>query len=251
MRRREVIAILASAVAIYLAGAPEASAQNKPRIGIIVLGNPDPAPFFKAFREGLSERGYVEGRTVTLEIRSADGDLNRLAEAAEELVRLSVDIIVAWQTPAATAAKQATQSIPIVMAAVGDPVGTGLIDSLGRPGGNITGIAGFGAELSGKNLELIRELMPAGAPRRRAAERTRTPSASHCASRWSLRPPRWAWRCMSSSRAAATISRGPSPNSSAKASMSCWRSQACRNSARSRLAMLRRLRRRLGQQGLR
>jgi len=166
MRRREFVALLGGSVGLGILGlgagewAARAQAAKLPRVGIIVLGNPDPAPFFKAFREGLSERGYVEGRTVALEIRSADGDVNRLAEAAEELVRLGVDVIVAWQTPAATAAKQATQSIPIVMAAVAAPVGTGLIDSLGRPGGNITGIAGFGAELSGKNLELIRELMP-------------------------------------------------------------------------------------------
>ncbi len=167
MRRREFMTCLAAGTAFGLGAGPQlarAQAAKLPRIGILVLGNPDPAPFFKAFRDGLALRGYREGDNVGLEIRSAGGDLNRLREAAEELVRLPVDVLVVWQTPAATAAKQATRSIPIVMAAVGDPVGTGLVESLARPGGNITGLAGFGAELSGKNLELIRELMPG--PRR-------------------------------------------------------------------------------------
>jgi putative tryptophan/tyrosine transport system substrate-binding protein len=166
MRRREFVALLGGSVGLGIlsleAGGWVARAQSGkvPRIGVLLLGNPNPEPFLKAFRAGLNERGYMEGRNIALDIRSADGDMNRLNEAADEMVRLPVDILVAWQTLPATAARRATQSIPIVMAGVGDPVGSGLVESLARPGGNVTGIAGFGAELAGKNLELIRELMP-------------------------------------------------------------------------------------------
>jgi len=121
-----------------------------PTIGVLVLGNPDPASFLKAFREGLQKVGYIEGQNIRLEFRSAGGKVSLLPEAATELVRLKVGIIVAWQTPAVTAAKQATNDIPIVMASAGDPVGTGLIASLSRPGGNVTGTASFGPELAAK-----------------------------------------------------------------------------------------------------
>jgi putative ABC transport system substrate-binding protein len=166
MRRREFVALLGASVGLGIlsleVGGWGARAQSGkvPRIGVLLLGNPNPEPFLKAFRAGLNERGYMEGRNIALDIRSAEGDMNRLNEAAEEMVRLPVDIVVAWQTLPATAAKRATQSIPIVMAGVGDPVGSGLVESLARPGGNVTGIAGFGAELAGKSLELIRELLP-------------------------------------------------------------------------------------------
>ena len=112
------------------------------------------------FREGLREHGYIEGQNIQFEFRSADGKPNRLRELADELVRLKVDIIVAIATPAVTAARQATTEIPIVMAAAGDPVGTGLISSLARPGGNITGLSGTTAELGAKTLELIRDVLP-------------------------------------------------------------------------------------------
>src|SRR5205814_454436 len=94
------------------------------------------------------------------EFRSDEGGINRLPELAAELVRLKVDLIVTWFTPAAQAAKQATREIPIVMALVGNPVETGLVDSLARPGGNITGMAGVAAELAGKSVQLIREMLP-------------------------------------------------------------------------------------------
>src|SRR5262249_53753906 len=97
---------------------------------------------------------------IRFEFRSAEGRLDRLPELAAELVRLKVDIIVTWFTPTAVAAKQATRYIPIVMAETGDPVGTGLVASLPRPGGNVTGIAAVTAELAGKSVQLIRDLLP-------------------------------------------------------------------------------------------
>jgi putative ABC transport system substrate-binding protein len=136
------------------------SQGGTPRIAVLALGNPDPQIFMKEFREGLRELGYVEGQSIQLELRSAGGDINKLAPLAAELVARKVDIIVGFQTPAATAAKQATKDIPIVLAGVGDPIGTGLIASLARPGGNITGVSSATAEMGAKNLELIREVLP-------------------------------------------------------------------------------------------
>ena len=158
MRRREFMALLCG-VAILPRGAA-AQTNNMPRIGILALGNPDPAPFLKHFREALRELGYVEARNVVFEFRSANGSPALLTTLARELVALKVDVIVAFQTPAVTAAKEATAEIPIVMGSAGDPVGTGLIASFARPGGNITGVAGMNAELAAKNVELIREILP-------------------------------------------------------------------------------------------
>jgi putative tryptophan/tyrosine transport system substrate-binding protein len=131
-----------------------------PRIAVLALGNPDPLTFMKEFREGLRELGYIDGQSIQLELRSAGGDASKLASLAAVLVATKADIIVGFQTPAATAAKQATKDIPIVLAGVGDPVGTGLIASLARPGGNITGVSSATAEMGVKNLELIREVVP-------------------------------------------------------------------------------------------
>jgi putative ABC transport system substrate-binding protein len=114
----------------------------------------------KALRDGLQDVGYTEGRNIRLEIRSAEGRADLLSERAADLVRLKVDVMVAFQTPPATAARQATHEIPIVMAGVGDPIGTGLVASLARPGGNVTGMSAGRAELAGKTVELIREVLP-------------------------------------------------------------------------------------------
>jgi putative tryptophan/tyrosine transport system substrate-binding protein len=157
LKRREFLALLSAAA---VAGAKTAAAQGRSfKIGFLALGNPDPAPFVKGVREGLRELGYVEGQNVAFELRSAEGKADRLASLAAELVALKVDLIVAFQTPAGTAAKRATSEIPIVTNA-GDPVGTGLVASLSRPGGNVTGVSGAGAELGAKQLELIREIVP-------------------------------------------------------------------------------------------
>jgi len=159
MKRRDFIALIAGAALAPSLWPRAARAQQTklPRIGVLVPANPE--PFWRLLREGLREHGYGEGQNIHFEFRSADGKSDLLPGLAAELVRLKVDIIVAWQTPAVTAAKQATTEIPTVMVA-GDPVGTGLISSLARPGGNITGLSATTAELGAKTLELIRELLP-------------------------------------------------------------------------------------------
>jgi putative ABC transport system substrate-binding protein len=114
----------------------------------------------RGFRDALRDVGYIEGQNVRLEVRSADGKTSVLQERAAELVLLKVDVIVTSLTPTALAAKRATTDIPIVMAAAGDPVGTGLVASLARPGGNVTGVSAASAEIAGKSLELMREVIP-------------------------------------------------------------------------------------------
>jgi len=158
MKRREFIVGAGSAAVWAAAGSAQEGKIAK--IGILALGHPDPAPLLKSLREGLRELGYVEGKNIQLEFRSAQGRPEQLSTLAAELVALKVDAIVAFQTPAATAAKHVTSDVPIVMDTVGDPVGTGLVGSLARPGGNITGVTGATAELGAKNLELAREVMP-------------------------------------------------------------------------------------------
>ena len=113
-----------------------------------------------AFRQGLRELGYVEGRNMRIEYRSADGRSERFPDLAAELVRLKVDVILTRGTPAVMAAKNATGTIPVVMAASGDPVLSGVVSSLARPGGNVTGLSAVAVEVSGKRLELIREVAP-------------------------------------------------------------------------------------------
>lgn len=168
MRMRK-FALLAAALLLGQ-GAARAEDDRLPTLGILALGNPDPAAFLKDFKAGLSGLGYAEGKNIRLEFRSAEGDAQRLAPLARELVAMKVDVLVAYQTPAATAAKAATSELPIVMAGAADPVGTGLVQSLARPGGNVTGVSGAVSELSAKNLELIREVLPEARPRRDAGE---------------------------------------------------------------------------------
>src|SRR6516162_8288037 len=154
MRRREFIAALGVAAWPL---AVRAQRFDSPKVGVLVTV--DLEPFWSEFRAGLRERGYVEGQNIVFEFRSADGKPERLRGLADELVHLKADIIVACQTPAVVAARQATSDIPIVMAPA-DPVGTGLISSLAHPGGNITGLSATSAETGAKTLELIREIMP-------------------------------------------------------------------------------------------
>jgi putative ABC transport system substrate-binding protein len=159
MRRREFIGLLGGTLAVR----PFAAAAQQPKmpvIGALVIGNINPEEFWLEFRQGLRDLGYVEDQNIRFEFRSAEGHLDRLAELAAELVRLKVDIIVTWFTPTALAAQQATHEIPIVMAETGDPIGTGLVASLPRPGGNVTGIASSTAELAGKSVQLIRDMLP-------------------------------------------------------------------------------------------
>jgi putative tryptophan/tyrosine transport system substrate-binding protein len=125
-----------------------------------VLDGGDPGPLLSEFRQALRDRGYVEGQNIQLEVRSSAGNAERLRGLAEELVRLNVDVIVARLTPPVWATKEATQTIPIVMAPAGAPVETGLIASLSRPGGNITGLSVTSVEVTSKRLQLMREMLP-------------------------------------------------------------------------------------------
>ena len=153
MNRRRFVFALGGLV---LAGPTKA--QKLARIGVLNSGNPE--PFYGLLKDALRSYGYVEGRNVVLEFRSDGGKTAQLADLAAELVKLKVDVIVATPTPAVLAAKRATQHIPIVMAPAGDPVGTGLVASLSRPGGNVTGVGSATAEFAGKCVELIREAVP-------------------------------------------------------------------------------------------
>jgi putative ABC transport system substrate-binding protein len=134
---------------------------NVPRIGVLSTGSPPATlPRFEPFIQGLHELGYVEGQTIALEYRFADGKHERLPGLAAELIALPVDVIVTSGTPAAVAAKQATALIPIIIAIAADPVGEGLVASLARPGGNVTGMANLDTELSGKRLEILKAVVP-------------------------------------------------------------------------------------------
>lgn len=159
MRRREFITLLGGAAVIW-SSAGIAQQPKVPTIGVLVVGSPGSGRFWQLFRELMRELGYVEGRSIRYEFRSDEGQVTRLPELAATLVRLNVDLIVTWFTPAALAAKTATRDTPIVMALAGDPVANGLVDSLNRPGGNVTGMSGVNAELGGKSVELIRDMLP-------------------------------------------------------------------------------------------
>ncbi len=163
MKRRELLMALgAGTIAAPLGGL----AQQPPkmlRIGFLGGGSdsdPNFARRVEGLRAGLRDLGYEEGRNLAIEFRWAAGKYGRLADLASELVRLDVQVLVTQGTPAARAARRATSKVPIVMASVGDPVSTGLVASLARPGGNITGLTFFVPELSAKRLELLREVVP-------------------------------------------------------------------------------------------
>lgn len=161
MKRRDFITLLGGAAAAWPFAARAQQPGKVARVGVLMLGSPDPAFFLREFNEGLRELGYMEGRNVALELRNAKGSAAALASLARELVALKVDVIVGFQTPSVAAAKAATAEIPIVMCPAADPIGTGFIKSFARPGGNITGMTTATAELAGKNLDLIREALPA------------------------------------------------------------------------------------------
>jgi putative ABC transport system substrate-binding protein len=161
--RPATILIVALALAIHAAPLPADAQQpaKVPRIGF--LGNSTAAleaNLVGPFREGLRDLGYDEGRNVLIEYRWAEGKYERFPALIAELIALKVDVIVTAGTPATLAVKKATTSVPLVMVAVGDPVGTGIVASLARPGGNITGTTSITAELEGKRLELLREVIP-------------------------------------------------------------------------------------------
>src|SRR5437764_10418823 len=156
MKRREFITLLGGAAAWPLAA--RAQQSKVARIGALYIGLADAESFKKELRDGLRELGYVEGQNIAFEFRSAEGKLDRLPELASELVRLKVDVIVALYVPCALAAKQATREIPIVIIAA-DPVETGIVPSLARPSGNITGVSLMSAVMIGKCVELFRDML--------------------------------------------------------------------------------------------
>jgi putative tryptophan/tyrosine transport system substrate-binding protein len=157
MRRRDLIRLI-TGVAVWpvLARAQE---RKVARIGALYIGIADEESFKRELREGMREQGYVEGRDVAFEFRSAEGKLDRLPDLAAELVRQNVDVIVALYVPCALAAKQATRDIPIVILA-GEPVETGIVPSLAFPGGNITGVSLMASASNGKSVELFRDMLP-------------------------------------------------------------------------------------------
>jgi len=160
MRRQIGFCLLAIVLLTVSSGEAQQPAKL-PTIGLLGAASASSyAPFVEAFRQGMHDRGYVEGKNVAVEYRWAEGKYDRLPDLAAELVRLKVDVIVTHGTPGTLAAKQATATIPIVMTVVGDPVGSGLVASLARPGGNITGTSIFAPELGPKRLELLKEALP-------------------------------------------------------------------------------------------
>lgn len=166
MRRREAVAFIGGAVA----GVPLVLRAQQPktvaRIGLLATASreaPEAQMLFNAFRQALRDRGHVEGRSIVIERRSANGSIERFPALARELVRLKVDVIVALNSLSARAAQQATATIPIVVAVMGDPVGERLVASLARPGGNLTGLTFLAPELVPKLLALLKEALPAAA----------------------------------------------------------------------------------------
>lgn len=158
MRRRDFISLVGG-VGAGFAQSARAQQSKIPRIGALYIGLADAELFKKELREGLRELGYVEGKNIAFEFRSAEGKLDQLPDLASELVRLKVDVIVALYVPCALAAKQATREIPIVIVAA-DPIETGIVAGLAHPGGNITGVNLMSAALVGKCVELFHDMLP-------------------------------------------------------------------------------------------
>ena len=159
MRRREFLHALGVAAFIGPSAARAQQAGKLPTIGFLGA-NDASSPQTDAFVRRLRELGWIDGRTVAIEYRWAEGRFERAPALAAELVQLKVDVLVTHSSPNVVAAKQATSIIPIVFAAVGDPVGSGLVESLSRPGGNVTGLSLQANDLAGKRLQLIREIIP-------------------------------------------------------------------------------------------
>ena len=159
MKKRVFVAILFALVLALGIPAEAQQAKKVPQIALLRPGSP-PDPYVDAFREGLRDLGYVEGKNIAIEYRWAEGKSARLPLLAAELVHLKVDVIVTQGEVATRAVKEASGTIPIVMATSGDPVGAGLVASLGRPGGNVTGLSSVAPDITGKRLQLLKEAVP-------------------------------------------------------------------------------------------
>ena len=159
-----VVALFAiGLVSVVLPSAPAEAQESRPgkiyRIGFLRAGHPPPA-YLEGFQQGLREGGYVYGQNVVVELRATDGSVDQLPMLAEELLRAKVDVILASAGPAALVVRNATASVPVVFVGVVDPVGLGLVPSLARPGGNITGLATTSGDFAGKRLELLKAIVP-------------------------------------------------------------------------------------------
>ena len=162
MRKAAASSILVLVMLLFVVGIAEAQQPTKiSKIGWLGIGTVNSNSRFEEFRRALRDLGYVEGKNIIFEYRSADNKLDRLPPLAEELIRLKVDLLLTRGTPEAVALKNATKTIPIVFYDVTDPVAAGLVDSLAQPGGNVTGFSGVEAVLVGKRLELLKETIPA------------------------------------------------------------------------------------------
>jgi putative ABC transport system substrate-binding protein len=160
VKRREFITLLGCAASAWPLAARAQQPGKVPVIGFLGAATLSArSQWVDAFVQRLRELGWIEGRTIAIEYRFAEGRNERMAEIAAEFVRLKVDVIVTYSTSAVIAAKEATAVIPIVSAIMGDPVGTGLVASLGRPGGNVTGLSNQATDTAGKRLELLREVV--------------------------------------------------------------------------------------------
>ena len=157
MKRREFIGLVGGAAAWPLTASAQRAGGKIVTIGVLAS---EPWPPIETFRRALDDLGYIDGKNVRFECRYTKGDNERFSELANELVGLNVDVILTWGTDAVLAAKQATATIPIVMGAIGDPIGSGVVTNLAHPGGNITGCSSRAVELEAKRLQLLKELVP-------------------------------------------------------------------------------------------
>ena len=162
MKKKILVSLLPILILNFVFLAAAQQPIKVPRIGYVSgFGDPsNPGPQVEAFRQGLREFGYIEGKNIQVEYRYIEGKRNQISDLVAELVQLKVDVLVSGTVPAILAAKQATKTTPIVMVTNVDPVATGLVDSFARPGGNITGLTRLTKDLNGKRLELFKELVP-------------------------------------------------------------------------------------------
>src|SRR5262245_12186011 len=160
-RRREFITLLGGTAAAWPLAARAQQVANLPAVGFLGAGSPATADvWLSAFMSRLRELGWIEGRNINVDVRWAEGRNDRSADIAAEFVRLKVDVIVTYSSEHTQIAKQATSTIPIVFALAADPVGSGLVANLARPGGNLTGLSAQNVDLTGKRFELLREIVP-------------------------------------------------------------------------------------------